>query len=77
MPPTGNIFTLLKDINTMLLPPLEDIIEASIEDAATMLEFGPCDKPGVGIIVPMGEELIKLRILLAVIIHSCSSKEIR
>lgn len=57
MPPAGNIFTLLKDVDTMLLHPLEEIIEASIEDETTMLEFGPCDIPGVGIIVPMGEEL--------------------
>jgi hypothetical protein len=58
IPPAGNIFTLLKDVDTMLLlHPLEEIIEASIEDATTIFEFGPCDIPGVGIIVPMGEEL--------------------
>ena len=57
MPPAGNIFGLLKDVGTMLLHPLEEIIEASTEDATDMLEFGPCDIPGVGIIVPIGEEL--------------------
>ena len=57
MPPVGNIFTPLKVVDTTLLPPLEEIIEASIEDATTMFEFGPCDIPGVGIIVPIGDEL--------------------
>jgi len=57
MPPAGNIFTPLKEVDTMRLHPLEEILEASIEDATAMLEFEPCDIPGVGVIVPMGEEL--------------------
>jgi len=57
MPPVGNIFTPLKVVDTTLLPPLEETIEESIEDATTTLEFGPCDIPGVGIIVPIGDEL--------------------
>lgn len=57
MPPADNISGLLKDVGTMLLHPLEEIIEASIEGATAILEFGPYDIPGVGIIVPIGEEL--------------------
>jgi len=58
MPPAGNIYTLLKEVDTMRLQPLEEIIEASTKDETAMLEFGPCDIPGVGVIVAMGEELI-------------------
>ena len=57
MPPAGNMLPLLKDVDPMLLQPLVEITEASIEDATTMLEFGTCDIPGVGIIVPIGDEL--------------------
>ena len=53
------MFTLLKDVDAMLLRPLAEITEASIEDATIMLEFGTCDIPGVGIIVPIGEELTR------------------
>ena len=57
MLPAGNMLTLLTDEDAMLLHPPAAIIEASTEDAMIMVEFVTCDIPGVGIIVPIGEEL--------------------
>ncbi|KAG4934574.1 hypothetical protein JHK87_048576 [Glycine soja] len=48
---------LLRNEYAMLLHPQAGIIEASIEDAMIMIEFVTWDISGVGIIVPIGEEL--------------------
>lgn len=58
MPPAldGNRLPVLIDVAAMLLGPLAEIIEESTEDATIIVEFPLCDIPGVGIIVPIGEE---------------------
>lgn len=51
MPPLGNRLPGLTVVGA-----LAAINEASTEDATIMVEFPLCDIPGVGIIVPTGEE---------------------
>jgi hypothetical protein len=52
----GSRLPVLIDVGAMPLGPTAEIIEVSTEDATCMVEFPPCDIPGVGIIVPIGEE---------------------
>lgn len=52
----GNRFPVLTVVGAMLVLPLVVFIEASTEEATIIFEFPLCDIPGVGIIVPIGEE---------------------
>lgn len=55
-PPPGNMFPVLTGVADMLVVPPVVFIEASTEELAIIFEFPLCDMPGVGIIVPTGEE---------------------